>query len=74
VKTPVFVRFLEREEGVKLRARSEKFFDHFSQAALFFDSQSPPEQDHIVEAFRFELGKVERPYIRERVIGLLDAC
>ena len=47
--------------GAKMRARSEKFFDHFSQATLFFDSQSPPEQDHIVEALRFELGKVERP-------------
>ena len=57
--------------GPKLRARSEKFFDHFSQATLFFDSQSPPEQDHLVEALRFELGKVERPHIRERMIGLL---
>ena len=54
-----------------MRARSEKFFDHFSQATLFFDSQSAAEQDHIVEALRFELGKVERPHIRERMIGLL---
>jgi catalase len=66
-----FVSYPERLEGPKLRARSEKFFEHFSQATLFFDSQSRAEQDHIVEALRFELGKVERPYIRERVIGLL---
>jgi catalase len=66
-----FVHFAERLEGTKIRARSAKFFEHYAQAALFFDSQSPPEQDHIVEALRFELGKVERPYIRERVIGLL---
>jgi catalase len=66
-----FVSFREPLEGRKVRARSEKFFDHFSQATLFFDSQSPPEQDHVVEALRFELGKVERPHIRERMIGLL---
>jgi len=66
-----FASFAERLEGTKLRARSEKFFDHFSQATLFFDSQSPPEQDHMIEALRFELGKVERPHIRERMIGLL---
>jgi catalase len=67
-----FVSFPERLEGSKIRERrSEKFRDHFSQATLFFESQSPPEQDHIVEALRFELGKVERPYIRERMIGLL---
>jgi catalase len=68
-----FASFPEHVDGEKLRApRSEKFYDHFSQAKLFFDSQSPPEQDHLVEALRFELGKVERPHIRERMIGLLD--
>jgi catalase len=66
-----FVTFAESVEGTKIRARSEKFFDHFSQASLFFQSQSPPERNHIVEAFRFELGKVERPAIRKRMVGLL---
>jgi catalase len=67
-----FVSFPEPIDGVKMRARrAEKFYDHFSQATLFYDSQSPPEQDHIVEALRFELGKVERPHIRERMLGLL---
>jgi catalase len=66
-----FVSFPEPMQGTKVRGRSEKFHDHFSQAKLFFDSQSAPEQDHIVEALRFELGKVERPAIRERMIGML---
>src|SRR4029077_7038813 len=35
-------------------------------------SQSPPEQDHIVEALRFELGKVERLPIRRRMAGMLQ--
>ena len=58
-------------DGPKVRARSEKFFDHFSQAALFWNSQSHPEKAHIVQALRFELGKVEVPAIRERMVGLL---
>jgi catalase len=67
-----FASYAEHVEGPKMRLRrGEKFYEHFAQAALFFDSQSPAEQDHIVEAFRFELGKVERPHIRDRMIGLL---
>ena len=46
--------------------------DHFSQATLFFRSQTQPEQNHIVNALRFELGKVETPAIRERMLFLLS--
>ena len=46
--------------------RSETFADHFSQAKMFLDSQSPAERAHLVEAFQFEVAKVERPAIRER--------
>jgi catalase len=67
-----FTSFAERLEGGKIRAKSEKFFDHFSQATLFFRSQSAAEQDHMVEALRFELGKVERLHIRERMVALLN--
>jgi catalase len=66
-----FVAFPARITGQRARARSDKFFDHFSQAALFFNSQSDPEKDHLVEALRFELGKVERLAIRERMVGML---
>jgi catalase len=66
-----FVSFPERMQGEKVRGRSEKFFDHFSQATLFWNSQSDPEKDHIVLALRFELGKLETPAIRERMVGML---
>ena len=46
--------------------------DHFSQATLFFDSMSEPEKAHIVDALRFELGKVETVAIRQRMIGILS--
>jgi catalase len=67
-----FMSYAENLTGPKVRARSEKFFDHFTQAALFWNSQSHPEKAHIVQALRFELGKVEVPAIRERMVGLLS--
>ena len=66
-----FVSYAEKMGGTKVRQRSRSFFDHFSQASLFWHSQSEPEQAHIVKAFRFELGKLEVPAIRERMIGML---
>ncbi|HXI13888.1 MAG TPA: catalase [Thermoanaerobaculia bacterium] len=66
-----FVSHAEKIDSVKIRGRSESFFDHFSQATLFFNSQSDPEKAHIIKALRFELGKVEVPAIRERMVGLL---
>ena len=66
-----FTSFAERIDSQKIRARSASFFDHFSQATLFFNSQSEPEKGHIIRALRFELGKVETPAIRERMLFLL---
>lgn len=66
-----FTSYAERIDARKIRARSASFFDHFSQATLFFNSQSGPEKGHIIRALRFELGKLETPAIRERMLGLL---
>lgn len=60
-----------KEEQGKVRAKPEKFADHYTQATLFFESQSPVEQDHIANAFRFELSKLTVPAIRERVVAML---
>ena len=55
----------------KVRAKPEKFADHFTQATLFYESQTPVEQAHIAAAFRFELSKVTVPAIRERTVSML---
>ncbi|MDB5778858.1 MAG: Catalase [Polaromonas sp.] len=55
----------------KSRRRQPSFDDHFSQATLFWNSQSASEKDHIVAAFRFELSKVEVPEIRQRMVDNL---
>jgi catalase len=66
-----YVTFPEGVDGAKVRTRGASFFDHYSQARMFFRSQSEPEQQHIVKALRFELGKVETPAIRERMVAHL---
>ena len=67
-----FTSFVERIDARKIRARSASFFDHFSQATLFYNSQSDAEKNHLTNALRFELGKVQRVEIRQRMIGLLS--
>jgi catalase len=59
-----------RVEGDKVRERSESFRDHFTQATLFWNSQSEAEKDHLVAAIHFELGKVEHLHIRQRMCDL----
>lgn len=67
-----FVSYNERIDAKKIRARSRSFFDHFSQARLFLNSQSEAEKNHLIDAFSFELGKVKMVPIRERMLGLLS--
>ncbi len=67
-----FASFPDPNAGPKLRQRPESFADHYSQARQFWRSMTPPEQSHIVNAFTFELSKVETPAIRKRMLGHLD--
>jgi catalase len=66
-----FHTFPEAMEGPKRRLRPESFADHYSQAGQFFRSQTTLEQQHIVDAFTFELSKVEEPGIRTRMVANL---
>ncbi|MFV5691945.1 catalase [Flavobacterium sp. LT1R49] len=67
-----FTSFNERIDAQKVRDRSESFSDHFSQATLFFNSQTQIEKNHIIKALRFELGKLETLAIKTRMLGLLS--
>jgi catalase len=66
-----FTSFPERIADDKVRGKPEKFADHYSQATLFWNSQTPWEKAHIVRGFRFELSKVQVPTIRERTVSML---
>ncbi|MYY25909.1 catalase [Elizabethkingia anophelis] len=62
----------EKVSGTKIRMRSKSFVDHYSQAKLFYNSQSQPEKRHLEKALIFELSKVTIPAIRERLVGQLS--
>ena len=64
-------RLQAQEEQAKVRGKPEKFADHYTQATLFYQSQTPVEQAHIAAAFRFELSKVTVPAIRQRMVASL---
>jgi catalase len=66
-----FTSYEERIDARKIRERSDSFMDHFSQATLFFNSQSEAEKNHLVNALRFELGKLQRDEIRSRMLSML---
>jgi catalase len=67
-----YVHYTERVEGHKIRQRSESFQDHYSQAAMFWRSQDDAARQRIVDAYRFELGKVETMHVRERMVAQLS--
>lgn len=66
-----FASFAENISGDKLRSKPEQFAEHYAQAQLFYESQTPAEQRHIINAFRFELSKVQTPAVRTRVLANL---
>lgn len=66
-----FKSFSENVSGQKERIRSETFADHYSQARLFYMSQTEVEQGHLRDALTFELSKVKREDIRTRVVSHL---
>ena len=66
-----FVSFPQPLEGDKLRGKPEKFADHYTQASLFYESQTAVEKAHIAGGFRFELSKLTVPAIRERMVSSL---
>ncbi len=68
-----FTSFPEPVSERKVRGKAELFAEHYAQARLFWISQSAPEQAHIINAFRFELTRVQTPAVRVRMVaGLVN--
>ena len=59
------------ESGAKGRVRAESFADHYSQARMFYRSQTIHEQAHIASALVFELSKVQALPVRRAMVGHL---
>jgi catalase len=56
-------------EGAKVRERGPD--DEYVQATMFWQSMTEVEQDHIVDAFTFELGKCDVPAVVDRMLQRL---
>ncbi|QES90320.1 catalase [Rhizosphaericola mali] len=67
-----FESHAQKVNAHKLRQRSISFADHFTQARLFFHSQPKTGQQHIIDAYSFELSKVKDPVIRKRELAILN--
>ena len=66
-----FTTFPEPLVGDQVRGKPERFADHYTQATLFWNSQTPVEKAHIIRAFRFELTRAQIPAVRTRVVAML---
>ncbi len=64
-----YIHMPRQVEGVKVRERGPD--DEYAQATLFWNSVSEIEQDHIVDAYTFELGKVEVASVVDRMVTRL---
>ena len=67
-----YIHYAEKVDGRKVRERSESFKDFYRQAALFWNSMSPAEKQHIIEAFHFEVGGVMDKQIKQRVVDMFN--
>ena len=66
-----YEHYQEKVDGRKIRARSQGFENHFSQARLFWNSMTPIEKEHITKAFCFEVGKVQSMDVRKQVVEMV---
>ncbi|GLX16546.1 catalase [Streptomyces lavendulae] len=55
----------------RVREAPASFSDHFTQPRLFWLSMTPPEREHIIAAYSFELGKCHEQAVRERTLKVL---
>lgn len=66
-----FEHYQEKVDGHIIRERSASFRDHYTQPAMFWNSMSDWEKRHIVDAFRFELGKCKNKNTQQKLVDML---
>ncbi|MDR2650177.1 MAG: catalase [Clostridiales bacterium] len=67
-----YENYQEKVDGHMIRERSESFRDHYTQPAMFWNSMADYEKQHIVDAFRFELGKCKNKNTRQKLVDILE--
>ncbi|EAU88218.2 catalase [Coprinopsis cinerea okayama7 len=67
-----YVEFMEKIVGLKQRVRGAKFQEHYNQAQLFWNSLTPWEKEHTINAFAFELSHCDDQRVYERYTTILN--
>jgi catalase len=66
-----YVNVPRHVEGSVGRSAPASFDDHFSQPAMFYASLTSVEQQHVIDAYTFELGKCYEQGIKDRALTVL---
>mgnify|MGYP001188994007 CR=1 FL=1 len=66
-----YVEYPKKVDGVVIRNRSDSFKDFYSQTRIFWNSLTPIEQQHTIEGFTYQLGKVKSESVRQQNVNLL---
>lgn len=64
--------FAQKIHGMKLRTRAPKFQEHYNQTELFYNSLSPVEKKHLIDAISFEVSHCDDPLVSKNVIPQLN--
>lgn len=68
-----YIEYPEKINNVtKIRGRSSKFFDFYSQPQLYYNSLSVAEKQQLVDGARFEIGKSKSLDVRKRMIRQIN--
>ncbi|KAI7900246.1 catalase-like domain-containing protein [Cokeromyces recurvatus] len=67
-----YLEYPEHVNGTKQRGKAGKFADHFSHAQLFYNSLTTAEQQQVVNAARFELGKCPLKSVRTNMVNVFN--
>src|SRR5699024_4326832 len=66
-----FEHYPHKVEGSVIRGRSESFNDYFSQPRAFWNSLTPVEKQHTINAFSYQLGRVTSESVRQQNVEVL---
>src|SRR5690625_4795686 len=61
----------EKVEGRKIRARSKSFTDYFTQPRIFWNSMTPVEKQHLIQALSFQIGSCQLESVRQQAVDIL---
>lgn len=66
-----YEHYQTKVDGRVIRGRSESFDDVFTQPRIFWNSLSPVERKHTIDALSYQLGKVNSESVRQQNVNIL---